>query len=184
MLYNWAADSGNTAKIARILGVYTVCDMRSYPGLANAAPAYGMTEAQLSAILSQNNPIDRLAPLAAAKIKILHIHGDNDNVVPLSANSKVLYDRYTALNGPMQLIVVPGQGHAEIPEFFQVKAVLDFLLAELTPTVRVAYPLATPEHRHEPGSRLFYDASGHRIKIVAAKNSSSNKHPTVIVERN
>ncbi|GEM_PF-2304195 len=134
MLYNWAADGGNAAKVARIAGIYPVGDLRSYPKLAVAAPAYGMTEAQLQADLAANNPIDRLAPFRKQGIEILHLHGDADVVVPLTENSQVIHDRYVALGGKMSLIVVPGKGHAEVPEFFQNQAYLDFLLAELQVT--------------------------------------------------
>jgi pimeloyl-ACP methyl ester carboxylesterase len=127
MMYNWAAE--NAAKVAAIAGIYPVGDLRSYPGLDKAAGAYGMTPQQLQSHLSEHNPIDRLQPLAAADVPIFHIHGDADATVPLSQNSQVIYDRYTALGGRMQLVVVPGKGHAEIPEFFQSQQLLDFMVA-------------------------------------------------------
>lgn len=126
MLYNWAAE--NTDKVQCIAGIYTVCDIRSYPGIRNAAPAYGLTEGELTQRLAEHNPIDRLEQLARAKIPILHIHGDSDTVVPLDRNSQVVYDRYQALGGSMQLLVIKGKGHAEIPEFFQSPEMLKFLL--------------------------------------------------------
>lgn len=126
MHYNWAVE--NADKVACIVGIYPVCDLRSYPGLVRAAPAYGLSAAELEGKLAEHNPIERLAPLAKAKAPILHIHGDSDRVVPLEANSRVLIDRYKALGGPGELIVVKGKGHAEIPEFFQAPAVLEFLL--------------------------------------------------------
>jgi pimeloyl-ACP methyl ester carboxylesterase len=163
MLYNWAEESGNSAKISRIVGIYTVCDMRSYPGLATAAPAYGMTVDQLTAALPLNNPIERLAPLAAAKVKILHIHGDNDNIVPLAANSQALYNRYIQLGGAMQLIVVPGQGHAEIPEFFQVKTVLDFMLEDLSPPVAIITTKKGYTGRSLSRQSLLFNLKGCRV---------------------
>ncbi|NLF08522.1 MAG: prolyl oligopeptidase family serine peptidase [Pirellulaceae bacterium] len=126
MLYNWAAE--NTDKVSGIAGIYPVGDLRSYPGLETAAPAYDMTAQQLFACLSEHNPIDRLAPLAQAGIPIFHIHGDSDATVPLDENSQVIYDRYTALGGDMQLVVVPGKGHEEITEFFQSQPLLSFML--------------------------------------------------------
>lgn len=134
MVYNWATE--NADKVSAIAGIYPVGDLRSYPGVATAAPAFGMTEAELTACLSENNPIDRLAPLAAADIPIFHVHGDSDTVVPLSLNSQVIYDRYTALGGEMTLVVVPGKGHEEVSQFFQSTALLNFMLnhVETTPT--------------------------------------------------
>ena len=57
----------------------------------------------------------------------MHIHGDKDAVVPLDKNSQVVLDRYKALGGKMNLIVVPGKGHAEIPQFFQEPRIVQFL---------------------------------------------------------
>src|SRR6185503_9168974 len=110
-----------------IVGIYPVCDLRSYPGLEKAAPAYAMTAKELDGRLKDHNPIDRLEPLAKAKVPILHIHGDADKVVPLDANSQVIADRYKALGGSMELIVIRGKGHAEIAEFFRSDRVLEFL---------------------------------------------------------
>jgi hypothetical protein len=136
MAYNWAAE--NADKVNAIAGIYPVGDLRSYPGLATAAPAYGMTESQLAASLAVNNPIDRLAPLAQADVPIFHIHGDSDTIVSLAANSQVVYDRYTGMGGRMQLVVVPGKGHEEVPEFFQSTQLLDFIVSH-------ANPIVTPE---------------------------------------
>ncbi|MFO0965472.1 MAG: prolyl oligopeptidase family serine peptidase [Gemmataceae bacterium] len=125
MLYNWAAE--NPDKVRCIVGIYPVCDLRSYPGLKRAAGAYGLTPEELEKQLTKHNPIDRLEALAKAGTPILHIHGDADLVVPLGKNSQVLFDRYRALGGKMNLIVVPGKGHAEIPEFFQAPELVRFL---------------------------------------------------------
>lgn len=141
MLYNWAAE--NADKVSGIAGIYPVCDLRSYPGLATAAPAYGLTAEELEQQLADNNPIDRLAPLAAAGIPIFHIAGDSDITVPLEANSQVLYDRYTALGGQMTLVVVPGKGHEEVPEYFQSTQLLDFLTTTAVPEPGAALLLAT-----------------------------------------
>ena len=46
----------------------------------------------------------------------------------LARNSRVLCDRYTALGGPVQVAVVKGKGHAEIPEFLQSPELLKFLM--------------------------------------------------------
>ena len=82
----------------------------------------------LAAELSRHNPVDRLAPLAAARVPLLALHGDQDRLVPLAENSALLHARYTALGGPMELLVVPGQGHSLWPGFFEDPRVLDFLL--------------------------------------------------------
>jgi len=125
MLYNWAAE--NPDKVRCIAGIYPVCDLRSYPGLSKAAGAYALTPQELEKQLTLHNPIDRLEPLAKAGIPILHIHGNADVVVPLETNSQVMAARYAALGGRMKLIVVPGKGHAEIPQYFQEPRLVQFL---------------------------------------------------------
>lgn len=125
MCYNWAAE--NPDKVRCIVGIYPVCDLRSYPGLNRAAGAYGLTPEDLEKQLTKHNPIDRLEPLAKAGIPILHIHGNQDAVVPLDKNSQIVFDRYTAMHGKMQIIVIPGKGHAEIAEFFQEPRLVQFL---------------------------------------------------------
>jgi pimeloyl-ACP methyl ester carboxylesterase len=127
MLYNWAAE--NPARVACIAGIYTVCDLRSSPGLARACGAYGLSEAELEARLAEHNPIDRLAPLAKAGVPILHLHGDADKVVPLEKHSGELARRYRALNGQVRLIVISGKGHQVCNEFFQCQELVDFVIA-------------------------------------------------------
>lgn len=128
MLYNWAAE--NPEAVACIAGIYPVCNLNSYPGLAKACGAYGMTEAALKEQLAQHNPINRLAPLAKAKVPIFHIHGDKDVLVPLKDNSGVLAERYRELGGPVELVIPPGQGHNMWQGFFQCQQLVDFVIAK------------------------------------------------------
>lgn len=129
MLYNWAVE--NPSRVAAIAGIYTVCDLRSYPGVKRACGAYRLTPEELEARLAEHNPIDRLAQLAAAKVPILHIHGDVDKLVPLERNAGELARRYRDLGGPVRVIVVPGKGHQVCPEFFQCQEFADFVVAQL-----------------------------------------------------
>lgn len=123
--YNFAADHPEWVQC--IAGIFPVGDLRSYPTLKRAAPAYGLSIEELDLQLSRHNPIERLAPIAQAKIPILHIHGDADKVVPLEANSAEIAERYKALGGPIELIVIPGRGHEHDPAFFESQALLEFL---------------------------------------------------------
>ena len=125
MLYNWAVE--NPSRVACIAGIYTVCDLRSYPGLERACGAYGLRLSELEARLAEHNPIDRLSPLAKASVPILHIHGDADVVVPLEKNAGELARRYRALGGKVRLIVVPGKGHQVCDEFFRCQEFVDFV---------------------------------------------------------
>jgi pimeloyl-ACP methyl ester carboxylesterase len=126
MWYNWAVE--NPEKVACIGGIYPVCDLTSYPGLRATAVAYGMTEAELGGRLAMHNPVDRLMPLANAKVPVLHLHGDRDTVVPLEKNSGALLERYRLLGGPGELLVIEGKGHAEVPEFFESARLSEFFL--------------------------------------------------------
>lgn len=131
MLYCWAEEPGNAVKVSRIAGIYPCCDFFSIPGLERTAKFWNMDPAELKANAVEHNPIDKLQTLKDAGVKIFHIHGDADTIVPLKKNSQVIIDRYKALGGDAKLVVIPGKGHAEIPEYFQNQAILDFLLAEL-----------------------------------------------------
>lgn len=130
MLFNWAADHPD--KVRAIAGIYPVCNLLSYPGLAKACGAYGLSEDQLEASLSQHNPIDRLQPLAKAGVPIFHIHGDVDKVVPLKKNSQIIADRYRELGGSMTLQVPKGQGHNMWKGFFQCQDLVDFVISKAT----------------------------------------------------
>jgi predicted esterase len=126
MLYSWASE--NPDRVACIAGIYPVCSIASYPGLRRACGAYGMTEAQLAAKLTEHNPIDRLAPLAEANVPIFHIHGDRDTTVPLDKNSGEVQKRYSKLGGKMKLVVVEGQGHNMWTGWFQSRQLVDFVI--------------------------------------------------------
>ena len=144
MLYNWASEHPDS--VGGIAGIYPVCNLRSWPGLDKACDAYGLTAAQLDAQLTQNNPIDRLAPLAKAGVSIFHIHGDSDDVVPLKDNSALLASRYRELGGSMRLRIPPGQGHNVWDGFFQCQELVEFVIAH-----------ASPVAEREPTAALFQD---------------------------
>jgi len=126
MTLAWAAE--NTDKVAGFAGIYPVCNLASYPGLANACGAYHLTPTLLSDQLTEHNPIDRLAALARAKVPLFSIHGDIDTLVPLEANSGELRRRYELAGGRMQLIIPHGQGHNMWPGFFECQELVDFVL--------------------------------------------------------
>ena len=134
MLYSWAAE--NPDKVACITGIYPVCNIASYPGLQRASGAFGLTAQGLEAQLSKHNPIDRLAPLAKAKVPIFHIHGDMDRVVPLDKNSAIIKERYDKLGGPMILEIVKGQGHNMWVGWFQSQTLVDFVLKHAKESAR------------------------------------------------
>lgn len=126
---SWASD--NADKVAGIAGIYPVFDLRSYPGIAKAAPAYDLTPEQLETRLSEFNPIDRVAKLAAANIPAFFIHGDEDVVVPLKSNSAEFAARYQAAHAgeAVTLLVIKGQGHNYWEGFFRCQELIDFAIA-------------------------------------------------------
>lgn len=127
MLYNWAVE--NPEKVAGIAGIYPVCHLESYPGLAKAAPAYQLTPDELKAALDQHTPVARLAPLAQARVPLFHLHGDNDRVVPHSENTGLLAQRYRKLGGPVKITLFEGRGHTMWEGWFQSQPLCDFAIA-------------------------------------------------------
>ena len=126
MTLAWAVDRPD--RVAAFVGIYPVCDLRSYPGLATAAPAYGTDEAGLAAELAQHNPIERLAALAAARVPCFTVHGDRDVVVPFEANSGALAERVRAGGGNVEIEMLPGRGHDMDLGFFRSERLLAFVL--------------------------------------------------------
>ena len=127
MLYNWAAE--HPEAVACIAGIYPVCNLNSYPGVKNACRAFGMSAEQLASSLTEHNPIDRLKPLADARVPIYHLHGDSDTVVPLEKNSGELAQRYQQLGGEITLNVIEGQGHNMWPGWFKCGELVDFVIS-------------------------------------------------------
>ncbi|MFZ4777279.1 MAG: alpha/beta hydrolase family protein [Terrimicrobiaceae bacterium] len=129
-------------KVAALYVDAPVCDFKSWPGGKGkgkgGAPsewpgclkAYGFTEEQ--ALAYKFNPVDNLAPLAAAKIPIIAVAGDADDVVPLPENIGIVEIRYRELGGEIQLIVKPGVGHHP-HSLTDPTPVVDFLIRHVTP---------------------------------------------------
>lgn len=126
MLYNWAVE--NPEKVSGIAGIYPVCNLESYPGLAKAAGAYHLTPDELKTQLAKHNPIERLAPLAKARVPVFHIHGDSDKIVPHSANTAILAANYRKLGGPIEVELIKGQGHNMWKGWFQSETLTAFVI--------------------------------------------------------
>lgn len=135
---SWAA--ANPEKVGGFAGVYPVCDLASYPGVAKAAGAYELKAEELERRLKEFTPVDRLAGLAKAKVPLFAIHGDVDKVVPLEANSGRVKERYAELGGVMTLLVPKGQGHTMWPGFFQCKELVEFVIGHAGVGVRLVSP--------------------------------------------
>jgi alpha-beta hydrolase superfamily lysophospholipase len=116
---------------AGVGGIYPVYDWRTYPGVAKAAPAYGLTPEQLEARAADLCPIERIDLAVRAGVPFCIIHGDDDKVVPLGPNSAELKKRYEAAGRDdlVTLIVAAGQGHSFWEGFFHCQPLVDFLVA-------------------------------------------------------
>ena len=115
---NWAAK--NPGKVSSLYLDNAVCDFKSWPGGKGRGPgdsaawqrclaAWGFTEAQ--ALAFEGNPVDNLKPLADARIPLLLVCGDADEVVPPDENSAIVERRYRDLGGDIEIIHKPGAGH-------------------------------------------------------------------------
>lgn len=102
-------------RVACIYADTPVCDFKSWPlgqgtGKGHAATwqrllqEYDFTQEQ--ALAYTGNPVDRLQPLADAKIRLLHIVSLNDRVVPPTENTFVLARRYRQLGGSIDVMEV------------------------------------------------------------------------------
>ena len=118
-VYNWAA--ANPEKVSCVFGDNPVCDFKSWPGGKGKGPGspddwkkliqdYGFAS-ETEAMAYTRNPVDNLKPLADAKVPLIHIAGDADEVVPFEENTVVLKERYEKLGGQMKLIVQKGFKH-------------------------------------------------------------------------
>lgn len=125
---SWASE--NPDKLAGIAGIYPVFDLRAYPGLEKAAPAYELTVAELEQQLDKHNPVARLQPLIDARTPIFMVHGDVDEVVPLEANSATAAAKFKAAGAGdcVTLKVVKGEGHNLHESFFKCQELVDFAI--------------------------------------------------------
>ena len=131
--YGWAFR--NPTCVERIAGICPATDFRSWPTLPNVInfPVkgldYKLTLPELTDRIAEFNPVENLAPLAKAGVKILHIHGDKDEVVPMNANSTEIARRYQQLDGAAEIVVIEGLGHGG-QELYQSEPLLQFLLSD------------------------------------------------------
>lgn len=162
--YNWAA--ANPEKVASIYGDAPVCDFKSWPGgkgKGKGSPRdwklvlerYGFAD-EAAAIAYDKNPVDNLAPLAAAKVPLLHVYGDADDVVPWDENTGVVAERYRKLGGSITLIAKPGIGHH--PHGLDDPTPIVEFIAEHAKAGASELPPAT-----ETDSRLHADGKGWRL---------------------
>jgi pimeloyl-ACP methyl ester carboxylesterase len=136
--FNWAAR--NPTHVGAIYADAPVCDFRTWPhGDASTKGSngdwerlkqvYGFANDE-AAMAYKLNPVDNLAPLAAAKIPLLHVCGDADKTVPVKENTLLVQERYQKLGGEIKVILKPGGDHH--PHSLKDPApIVDWVLAHL-----------------------------------------------------
>ena len=111
--FNWAAN--NPDKVACIYVDAPVCDMLYFSEnwerdfWKGFLAEWGLTEENAKDF--KGNPIDNLAPLAAAGIPVMGVCGDSDKIVPYEKHMKIAAERYRALGGNVEIILKPGCDH-------------------------------------------------------------------------
>jgi pimeloyl-ACP methyl ester carboxylesterase len=117
--YNWAI--ANPDKVACVYADAAVCDFKSWPGGKGKGKGSKRDwdlvmkvyhfSSEAEALAYKGNPVDNLAPLAQAKVPLLHVYGDADDVVPWDENTGIVAERYKKLGGDITLIGKPGVSH-------------------------------------------------------------------------
>lgn len=134
MMLSWA--TRHPDKLQAFVGIYPVFNLESWP-LKNSKAAtladYQLTEDELRAKFAELNPVNNLKGLLEKKVPFFIVHGDSDTVVPHQENTLVVKDRYEAGGGPITVKLIPGEGHKEIPAFFECQELLDFVLQQANP---------------------------------------------------
>lgn len=116
IVYNWAAK--NPGKVACIYADAPVMDFKSWPlgkegtetDKRQLLEAYGFRNID-EAMKWKQNPLDHARKLAKAGIPILHVVGDDDQVVPVKENTEVFEKRMKLLEAPITVIHKPRVGH-------------------------------------------------------------------------
>ncbi len=118
-IYHWA--EANPDKVSCIYGDNPVCDFKSWPGGKGNGPGSPdhwtaliqdfKFASEAEAMAYDKNPIDNLKPLADAKIPLIHVCGDADEIVPFEENTVVMQERYEKMGGQMTVIVKKGSKH-------------------------------------------------------------------------
>jgi len=123
--YNFAATHPD-----QVAGIYAdngTCDFRSWPGGRQlndprwVGPGGGSAwqtvlnvyhfQSTAEAIAYMYNPVDNLAPLAKAGVKLFHVTAQMDTALPWTENTGLVMDRYPKLGGSFQVIFKPNADH-------------------------------------------------------------------------
>lgn len=117
-VYNWAL--ANPSKVACIYVDAPVLDLKSWPGGRGRGPgskqdwdlfkaAYKLDEATANQF--SNSPLDNAKRIASLGIPLLHVVGDDDEVVPVDENTGPFEKRILEAGGKIKVIHKPGIKH-------------------------------------------------------------------------
>ena len=123
----------NPEKVKAFVGIYPVCNLLSWPmkyGKQFVLKDYQLSEEEFLQRLNEFNPSTNLKNLSKNNVPMFIIHGDSDKPVPYADNTAHIEKAYKALGGDVKVKIISGKGHAEIPEFFQDRDLLDFILTQ------------------------------------------------------
>ena len=116
--FNYAATHPD--KVAALYLDAPVLDVRSWPGgkgkgagstkcWEQCLKVFSLTEETAKSF--KGSPLDRIEPVAKAKIPILSVCGETDKVVPFEENTAILAKRYRELGGEIEVICKPNCDH-------------------------------------------------------------------------
>ncbi|MFP4089051.1 MAG: alpha/beta hydrolase family protein [Cyclobacteriaceae bacterium] len=133
IVFNWTA--ANPEKVACIYADAPVCDLRSWPGgkmsgrgssedWQKSLSAYKLTEEE--AMQFAGNPVDKAEILVKAKIPLLVVSGDADDIVPYEENAQKIVEAYKKAKLKPRVILKEGVGHTHGLD--DPQPIIDFIL--------------------------------------------------------
>ncbi|WP_316821361.1 GDSL-type esterase/lipase family protein [Pedobacter gandavensis] len=134
-VYNWAA--ANPDKVACVYADNPVLDLKSWPGGKGKGPgskenwtaflkAYNYAN-DAEAIDFKGSPIDQIKAIVKGQYPMLHVCGDQDEVVPMAENSLPFAEKIKAAGGAIQLIHKP-EGKHHPHSLPNPQPIVDFIL--------------------------------------------------------
>lgn len=134
-VYNWAAV--NPSKVACIYADNPVLDLKSWPGGKGKGPGskkewatflkdYGYENEEQAAAFA-GSPVDKISAIAKGGYPMLHVCGDQDEVVPMSENTLPFAEKIKLAGGNISIIHKP-EGKHHPHSLSNPQAIVDFIL--------------------------------------------------------
>lgn len=183
IVYNWAAR--NPKKVACIYADAPVMDLKSWPmgngkGAGSKADTKNMLKAyhfksREEALTWKGNPLDHARALAKAKIPILHVVGDADQVVPVQENTTPFETLMAQYNHPIKVIHKPGVDHHP-HSLYNPEPIVRFVLSAFGRTQNACVK-AIPGNEYRSGAGWKEGAEWHSVaeEIESSLNNRNLK---------